>query len=132
VPLTNYLGWFFTVYVFLQLFALFLRFRRADRGETFTLARSNHAQPVVMYAVVGLTPVVGYLASQTNRPITDAAGVIWHTGSITESMATVTIFTMLFAAALAAVKLFQDSATQSVDAKPNATAATETSSPPRR
>src|SRR5882724_10041466 len=28
VPLTNYLGWFFTVYVFFQLFALFLRFRK--------------------------------------------------------------------------------------------------------
>src|SRR3984893_6564573 len=30
VPLTNYVGWFFTVYLFLQLFALFLRFRSAD------------------------------------------------------------------------------------------------------
>ena len=105
VPLTNYLGWFFTVYVFLQLFALFLRVRGA---QSLTLARSYHAQAVVMYAVVGLTPVVGYLAAKTNTAVSDGAGGVWHTGSITESMATVTIFTMLFAAALAAVKLLQE------------------------
>jgi uncharacterized membrane protein len=109
VPLTNYLGWFFTVYVFLQLFALFLRFRPGDRAESPNLARSYHVQAVVMYAVVGLTPIVGYLAQKTSTPLTDGGGGIWHTGSITESMATVTIFTMLFAAALAAVKLFQES-----------------------
>jgi uncharacterized membrane protein len=109
VPLMNYLGWFFTVYVFLQLFALFLRRRPADRGDSPTLARSFHAQAIVMYAVVGLTPVVGYLAAGPNKAVTDGAGAIWHTASITESMATVTIFTMLFAAALAAVKLLQES-----------------------
>jgi glutaminase len=36
--------------------------------------------------------------------------VVWHTGSITESAAIVSIYTMLFAAALAAVKLVQRSA----------------------
>jgi uncharacterized membrane protein len=109
VPLTNYLGWFFTVYVFLQLFALFLRSRPADPAASQPLARIYHVQAVVMYAVVGFTPVVGYLAQKTSTQVTDAAGGIWHTGSITESMATVTIFTMLFAVALAAVKLFQES-----------------------
>ncbi len=31
VPLTNYLWWFFTVYVFFQFFALYLRLRKASR-----------------------------------------------------------------------------------------------------
>jgi putative membrane protein len=123
VPLTNYLGWFFTVYVFLQLFALFLRVRGA---ESLTLARSYHAQAVVMYAVVGLTPVIDYLAAKTNTAVTDAAGAVWHTGSITESMAAVTIFTMLFAATLAAVKLLQEPAAVS-DKSTNRTATTEAS-----
>ena len=123
VPLTNYLGWFFTVYVFLQLFALFLRVRRA---ESLTQARSYHAQAVVMYAVVGLTPVVGYLAATTNTAVTDGAGAVWHTGSITESMATVTLFTMLFAAALAAVKLLQEPPEVS-DGSTHRTATTEAS-----
>ena len=64
-----------------------------------------------MYAVIGLTYILDYLVGANgNTPVTDAAGVVWHTGSITESAAVVSIYTMLFAAALAAVKLLQGSA----------------------
>jgi putative membrane protein len=107
VPLTNYLGWFFTVYVFLQLFALFVRFRSGRDDVAQTLPKSFYAQAVVMYAVVGLTPVLTYLVGATNSPVTDAAGVVWQTGSIAESAATVSIFTMIFGVALAVVKLVQ-------------------------
>lgn len=111
VPLTNYLGWFFTVYVFFQLFALSLCFRKASRdGEEPTFKRSYYAQAIVMYAVIGLTFVVNYLVGSTNMAITDAVGIVWQTRSIAEAEATVSIFTMLFAAALSAVKLLQRSA----------------------
>src|SRR5947208_2521482 len=111
VPFTNYLGWFFTVYVFFQLFALYLRFRKASRDrEELTLPRSYYAQAIVMYAVIGLVIVVNYVVGSTNTAVTDAAGIVWQTRSIAEAEATVTIFTMLFAAALAAVKLLQRSA----------------------
>ncbi len=111
VPLTNYLGWFFTVYVFFQLFALYLRFRKASReGEEPTFTRSYYAQAIVMYAVIGLTVVVNSLVGSTNMAITDAVGIIWQTRSIAEAEATVSIYTMLFAAALSAVKLLQGSA----------------------
>jgi putative membrane protein len=111
VPLTNYLGWFFTVYVFFQLFALSLRFRKASReGEEPTLPRSYYAQAIVMYAVIGLVIVVNYVVGSTNTAVTDAVGIVWQTRSIAEAEATVTIYTMLFAAALAAVKLLQGSA----------------------
>src|SRR5437660_2815204 len=80
VPLTNYLGWFFTVYVFFQSFALFLRFRQTPHQQPETLARSYYAQAVVMYAVIGLTFVLAYLVNGTNAVITDAAGVVWQTG----------------------------------------------------
>jgi len=51
VPLTNYLGWFFTVYLFLQLFALFVRFRSG--GVTVTkFPRSHFAHALLMYAVM--------------------------------------------------------------------------------
>jgi putative membrane protein len=108
VPLTNYLGWFFTVYVFFQLFALFLRFRRTgSKEEAPAFPRSYDAQALIMYAVIGLAFVVGYLGGGGNTPVTDAAGVVWHTGSIVEAEATVSIFTMIFTAALATVKLLQ-------------------------
>ncbi len=111
VPLTNYLGWFFTVYVFFQLFALSLRLRKASReGEEPALPRSYYAQAIVMYALIGLVIVVNYLVGSTNTAITDAVGVVWQTRSIAEAEATVTIYTMLFAAALAAVKVLQGSA----------------------
>jgi len=111
VPLTNYLGWFFTVYVFFQLFALSLRFRRTGSAEEASaFPRSYYAQALIMYAVIGLAFVVDYLVGGGNTLVTDAAGVVWRTGSISEAEATVSIFTMIFVAALSAVKLFQRSA----------------------
>jgi putative membrane protein len=110
VPLTNYLGWFFTVYLFLQLFALFVRFRPgSETAETFP--RSHYAQALLTYAVMGLTPVLTFVISGSNSQVTDAAGVVWQTRSIAESVATVSIYTMLFAVALSAVKLIQAPAT---------------------
>src|ERR1700737_553235 len=111
VPLTNYLGWFFTVYVFFQLFALSLRFRRTgSEEEASALPGSYYAQALIMYAVIGLAFVVAYLVGGGNTLVTDAAGGVWHTGSIAEAEATVSIFTMIFVAALSTVKLFKRSA----------------------
>jgi putative membrane protein len=121
VPLTNYLGWYFTVYVFLQLFALVVRFRPAGNEAARTLSRSYYAPAVVMYAVVGLTPVLTFVVGGSNMQITDAAGVMWQTRSIAEAAATVSIFTMIFSVALSAVKLIQAPAAApqaSLDAAP--------------
>src|ERR1700682_2717165 len=112
VPLTNYLGWFFTVYVFLQLFALVIRFRRSGQETMRTLPRSYYAQAVVMYAVLGLSYVLAYMAFGTNRSVADAAGMVWQTRSIAEAAATVSIYTMLFAVALSAVRLYQAPASE--------------------
>jgi putative membrane protein len=110
VPLTNYIGWFFTVYLFLQLFALFLRSRRAADPESLPLPASYYAQAVISYAVVGLTPVLSYLVFSGNAPVTDVAGVVWQTRGITEAEAAVSIFTMLFVSVLSGVKMLQASA----------------------
>jgi putative membrane protein len=107
VPLTNYLGWFFTVYVFLQLFALAIRFRDFGINTMRTLPTSYFAQAVLMYGVVGLTPVLTFLVGGTNSAVTDAAGVVWQTRGIAEAAATVSIYTMIFAAGLSAMKLIQ-------------------------
>src|SRR5437588_4774621 len=110
VPLTNYLGWFFTVYVFYQLFALYLRLRTASvQAQVRTFKKSYYAQAIAQYAVVGLTFVVAYVVGGPNMTVTDAANVTWQTRSLAEAAATVSIFTMLFAAALAAVKVLQGS-----------------------
>src|ERR1700694_1455104 len=110
VPLTNYVGWFFTVYVFLQLFALFLRFGRVADPESLPLPASYYVQAVISYAVVGLTAVLSYLVYSGNTAVTDAAGVVWQTRSITEAEATVSIFPMIFFSGLSGVRLLQASA----------------------
>src|ERR1700716_3134696 len=61
VPLTNYVGWFFTVYLFLQLFALFLRFRGATAADSQPQPGAYYAQAIISYAVVGLAAVISYL-----------------------------------------------------------------------
>ena len=109
VPLTNYVGWFFTVYVFLQLFALFLRFRRAG-ADSLPLPASYYAQAVASYAVIGVAAVLSYLVFTGNTVVTDAAGVVWQTRSITEAEAAVSIFTMIFVSVLSGVKMLQASA----------------------
>ncbi|HCJ35501.1 MAG TPA: hypothetical protein DHV65_14550 [Ktedonobacter sp.] len=79
--------------------------------------------------MIGLVIVVNYLVGSTNTAITDAVGIVWQTRSIAEAEATVSIFTMLFAAALSAVKLLQGSAdapNTSVEAKTDETATKRT------
>jgi hypothetical protein len=82
-----------------------------------------------LYAGLGLTFVLSYLVNSVNRLVTDAAGVVWQTRSIAEAEARVSIFTMIFVAALSAVKLLQVSAlvsNTSVDARTEETAAMST------
>jgi putative membrane protein len=108
VPLMNFVGWFLTVYIFLQLFAIAVTSGRLGvREPARSLPRSHYVQAVVVYAIIGLTPVLNFLVGGDNSQVTDAAGVVWQTGSIIEAAATVSLYTMIFAVALAAVKLLQ-------------------------
>jgi uncharacterized membrane protein len=107
VPLVNFVGWFLTVYVFLQLFAIVVRSGLAVREPARTFPRAHYAQAIAVYAIIGLTPVLAFLVGGDSSQVTDAAGVTWQTGSIVESAAIVSIYTVVFAVALAAVKLLQ-------------------------
>jgi len=74
------------------------------------LPKPYYAQALLLYAVIGLTPVLTFLVDGSNPQVTDAAGVVWHTRSIAGAGATVSIYTMLLAVALSAAKLFQAAA----------------------
>lgn len=108
VPLTNYLGWFLTVYIIFQLFALFVCFRRASEAEIAQarVPRGYYAQAATLYAVTGSVYLLQFLTG-SNRAVTDATGAVWQTANIYETAAIVSLFTMSFIAALAAVKLIQ-------------------------
>ncbi len=97
VPLTNYFGWYLTVFIFLQLFALY-RARRPDAAVP-SLPRSYWYQACILFAVMALDYPAGYLGGE-NVAVTDATGRVWQTGDIYETAAIVSLFTMLFVAVM--------------------------------
>ncbi|HEY1388030.1 MAG TPA: carotenoid biosynthesis protein [Ktedonobacterales bacterium] len=106
VPLSNYLGWFFTVFIFFQLFALYVYFRQPGRADATKLPTWYYAQAITTYAITGAQFILNYLSAH-NRTVTDATGATWQTINIYETAAIVSLFTMIFIAALTAVKLAQ-------------------------
>jgi hypothetical protein len=92
VPLTNYLGWYLTVFTFLQLFALYLA-RRPDPVVP-SLPPGHWYLACVLFAVIALDYPAGNLGGE-NVPIKDATGRVWQTGDIYETAAIVSMYTML-------------------------------------
>lgn len=110
VPLVNYLGWFLTVYLFLLMFALFLRHRGDATIDVIPLRKSYYYQAIAMYGAVALKYPTRYLADLVgghSESVTDAAGHTWWTGDINETAALMSLVTMLFVTVLAALQLAQ-------------------------
>lgn len=103
VPLVNFLGWTFTVYLFMQVFALYLR----SRGPAPTAASTTgDLQAVLLYAATTLS-FFGTYASGERTTVTDATGRSWRTGDIYETSALLTVYGMLFLSVLAALRIAQ-------------------------
>ncbi|MFK3982379.1 carotenoid biosynthesis protein [Micromonospora sp. NPDC050397] len=110
VPLSNFLGWSVTVYLFYQLFALYQRRWGAQPKYSEPLPRSYWLLPVLAYTVVALDYVVTYLTGGHDgvpTQVTDATGHVWHAADIYETSALMAIYTMLFLAIFAALKIAQ-------------------------
>ncbi len=101
VPFTNYLGWYLTVWLFMQAFAIYNANRTAPAPE---LPRAHWYQASVFYAVMAIDLVATYIGG-TNAQINDAAGKAWRTGDIYETAAVVGLFVMLPFAVASLVKL---------------------------
>jgi putative membrane protein len=96
VPVSNFLGWYLTVYVFYQLFALYLRGRSTSTGP---LPPAFWRVAVLFYAVsaAGNLLVIPPAGLQV---VADAAGTLWKVSAIRGASAVVSIFVMgTFAAA---------------------------------
>lgn len=101
-PLSNFLGWFFTVYVIYQLFALYL-WRRSVIPNP--LPPGQWELVVLFYAV----SAAGNLLLAAPQPglsvVRDPSGAEWSVSAITTSCAVASLFTMGAFAFLAWVKL---------------------------
>ena len=105
VPLVNYLGWYLTVFVFMQLFALYLRANGPQQPAP--QPKGYFLQATAMYAVVALDFVAAYLAHGGSKALIDAAGVTWGSGAIQETAALTSLLTMMFVVALAAMTILR-------------------------
>jgi putative membrane protein len=103
VPLSNYVGWYFTVFVFMLLFALYLRVRRAEPVRP--QPKGYYAQAATMYALVALLFVLNFLIKGSAETLTDASGAPWRATDIRETAAIVSLIPMLFAVTLAALAI---------------------------
>jgi putative membrane protein len=105
VPFVNYLGWFLTVYLFLQAFALYKMRRDA---AVPALPKAYWYQAPIFYAVMALDFVAGYWGGADTR-ITDATGKVWQTGDMFATGAIMGLFVMLpFAVASVVTLLLRD------------------------
>ncbi|GAA0278663.1 hypothetical protein GCM10008965_52420 [Methylorubrum aminovorans] len=104
VPLTNFVGWFLTTWLFFQGFALFAyRSRGGSRG-----VRRNPAflaVPVLLYAASALCHLPPLL--DPDAIVVDAGGRSWSAADIRETAAIMALFTMLPLALLALMKLVE-------------------------
>ena len=118
VPLVNYAGWFLTVMVFFLVFAAYLRVskrsgahagaaRAADREQAPPLPKAFWYQAALLYFGMGLARPLLALTTE-NKQVTDAAGHIWATADIYQSLTLVTVFTMWTFALLAAVTIARE------------------------
>jgi len=106
VPISNFLGWSLTVYIFFQLFALYLRKRGPINPPAIPI--THYLQIILVYLWTGVGFVLNYPFRPTNKLITDAVGHIWQTNDIYETTAISAIYTMIFISTLALAILLRD------------------------
>ena len=105
VPLVNFLGWTFTVYLYMQAFALYLR----SRGPAPSAAQTRTAsdlQAVILYAATTLSFFAAYFKGD-RITVTDATGHTWQTSDIYETSILLAVYGMLFLALLALLRIAQ-------------------------
>ena len=105
VPFSNFMGWFLTVFVFFELFALYLRGRQNAYSQVPAMSREYWLQAVVFYGVTALGIALNILTQTTSTTIADARGVLWRTQDIYVVSGLVSIFTMMAFTVLSLMKI---------------------------
>ena len=102
VPISNFLGWYLTVYVDYQLFALYLRDRSTNPDP---LPASYWRQAVFFYAASAAGNILLIIPRAGLSLVSDPTGAKWNVSDITGTCALVSIFTMGAFAVLAWARL---------------------------
>jgi uncharacterized membrane protein len=107
VPLSNYLGWLLTSWLFYQAFALYLNRRRQVSAWTGEQGRALRLVAILLYLGSGLAHVTPFLIGQGGE-VTDAANHVWRIEDLRETTVVILLFTMVFTSILAALRLATD------------------------
>ncbi len=92
VPVSNFLGWYLTVYVFFQCFALYAR----GRPASYTKVPGYWITPLFAYTSIIIAPIVSlFLNTEPAAVLTDPVGHPWQTHDIRSVEALVCLFTAL-------------------------------------
>lgn len=101
VPASNFEGWLLVTLMVYGGFSLFLRGRAGGIGQPDS---QSWLLAIAAYAAVAIGSIFRNM-NGIDRAVTTKADVIWQTGMIYNSMTLVTVFTMVFVALLAWLRL---------------------------
>jgi len=107
VPLSNYLGWLLTSWLFFQVSALYLRRRISAPLLGTPRSRKPQLIAILFYVSLGLTHIVPWAMGQSGE-VTDAAGKTWQIHDLRETTIAIMLFTMFFTAMLAVLNLVKE------------------------
>lgn len=102
VPISNFAGWYLTVFVFMLIFSLYLRAtgRNQDPTEGSGTSRIVWSSAALVYMAMGMRWIpLDSIAGGVQ--VTDGAGQVWNQTAIIQSLGLVTVFTMWAVGALA-------------------------------
>lgn len=109
VPFSNFMGWLLTTFVFLQLFALYLKGYQRVPSTDEQPSRIQGLQAILFYVLVAAKYLQNSLVQDINATITDPAGVAWRLQDIYAATGLAAIFTMGTFIILGLVKLMDAS-----------------------
>lgn len=108
VPFQNFMGWYLVVYSYNQVFALYLdRFSSRTSPAEMIQPKIFWSQVAFMYAVVALEYPFLSLVGE-NSQIMDQTGKVWWTADMYDTAAIISIYTMIFIAFVAVVRVYQN------------------------
>jgi uncharacterized membrane protein len=105
VPLSNYGGWFLTIWLFFLAFALMIHCWPATFiRPKFRFRREVQLATVLLYLAIGLSFVVPYLTA-ADSAVADQAGVTWRAKGVREASVVIMLFSMAPTAVVALLRL---------------------------
>lgn len=107
VPFSNFLGWFLCVYTIFQFFAFYLAWAgtHSNIAASGDDQKNNWHQVTALYGATFLEFIAYVIFPPANQILTDLNNQTWNSTDMYQSLALVSMFTMLFVTVLGYIKV---------------------------